>query len=508
MEFASKRGEILAAILAVGVSVVLVWFGNGLEPYWPLLWLAPLPVLVIALRGSALQAGLAVGLPWLIGSFSLWGYLHRLALPLIVFIGIFGIAAAAMALAGILFRALVRGGAIWSGLLAFPATAVAAEYVRNLTTPHGTAGSLAYSQLDFLPFLQLASITGPWGMTFLMMLFPAALAIAFHLRRTAPKQAVRVLAASLGALASVLLFGVLRLGTSDAGQQVRVGLVASDDAGNADVAGPGADTSRLFAQYAAEARQLAERGARIVVLPEKLGVVLQDAAGGGGNQLLQQVADETGAVIVVGEVYVDGGAHYNRALVFRPGRGALSYDKHHLLPPFESPLTPGTTELTFAGAVGTYGVEICKDMDFTPLSRDYGRAHAGLMLVPAWDFNMDRTWHGHIAIMRAVEDGFSLVRAAKNGYLTVADSRGRIVAESRSDAQLPFTTLLASVPAGHSSTLYILLGDWFAWVACVVSLACLARALLLVVSGSSVPSDHLHMQQSELPKGRPSPVQH
>ena len=73
MEFASKRGEILAAILAVGVSAVLVWFGNGLEPYWPLLWLAPLPVLVIALRGSALQAGLAVGLPWLIGSFSLWG---------------------------------------------------------------------------------------------------------------------------------------------------------------------------------------------------------------------------------------------------------------------------------------------------------------------------------------------------------------------------------------------------------------------------------------------------
>jgi apolipoprotein N-acyltransferase len=29
------------------------------------------------------------------------------------------------------------------------------------------------------------------------------------------------------------------------------------------------------------------------------------------------------------------------------------------------------------------------------------------MLVLAWDFQDDRSWHGHIAIMRGVEDGFS-----------------------------------------------------------------------------------------------------
>jgi apolipoprotein N-acyltransferase len=104
------------------------------------------------------------------------------------------------------------------------------------------------------------------------------------------------------------------------------------------------------------------------------------------------------------------------------------------------------------------------------------------MLAPAWDFNMDRSWHGHIAIMRAVEDGFSLVRAAKNGYLTVADNRGRVLAETRSDASMPFTTLLASVPVRHSATLYLLFGDWFAWVACAVFLVCVARTLLLAWS--------------------------
>jgi apolipoprotein N-acyltransferase len=145
----------------------------------------------------------------------------------------------------------------------------------------------------------------------------------------------------------------------------------------------------------------------------------------------------------------------------------LSYNKHHLLPPFESPLTPGTALVTLPKHAETWGVAICKDMDFTPLSRKYGRAGVGLMLVPGWDFNVDRNWHGHMAVMRGVEDGFSLVRAAKNGYLTVSDDRGRVVAETRSDAA-PFATLIASVPAVHSATIYLLLGDWFAWLACAM----------------------------------------
>jgi apolipoprotein N-acyltransferase len=67
-------------------------------------------------------------------------------------------------------------------------------------------------------------------------------------------------------------------------------------------------------------------------------------------------------------------------------------------------------------------------------------------------------------VMRGVESGFSIVRAAKNGYLTVSDNRGRILAETRSDSA-PFATLLARAPAVHDATLYILLGDWFAWLA-------------------------------------------
>ena len=110
---------------------------------------------------------------------------------------------------------------------------------------------------------------------------------------------------------------------------------------------------------------------------------------------------------------------------------------------------------------------ICKDMDFTALSRKYGHDGVGLMLVPAWDFNVDRAWHGHMAVMRGVEDGFSITRAAKNGYLTASDDRGRILAEVRSDSA-PFATLMAKIPVAHDATIYLAMGDWFAWLAIAI----------------------------------------
>ena len=477
--------SVAAAILVAVTAAALLWFGNGLDPWWPLMWFAPLPILWFALRRSWWVAGLTAVAAWLGGYLSLWGYFHRVGMPFVAWLSIFGAVALVAAGAVLLFRALVLRGALWSGLIAFPAAWVALEWVRNITTPHGTAGSIAYTQLKFLPFLQLASITGPWGMSFLLLCFPAALAIGLHLRKSAPMQALRVVATTLGVLAAVLVFGAIRLATTPRGQQVRVGLIASDTLENVNVAGDGADTGRLFASYAAEAERLAaphdgQAGAQTIVLPEKLGVVL-DSENGAADPIFQRLADRTAATIVVGEVHVAGAAKYNQARIYQPQQPVLSYDKEHMLPPFESLLTPGTALVTLprharafsAMAAQTWGVAICKDMDFTPLSRKYGEAGVGLMLVPGWDFNVDRSWHGHIAVMRGVEDGFSIVRAAKNGYLTASDNRGRVIAETRSDAA-PFATLVAGVPAVHSATVYLLLGDWFGWLTC----ALLALAVL------------------------------
>jgi apolipoprotein N-acyltransferase len=69
------------------------------------------------------------------------------------------------------------------------------------------------------------------------------------------------------------------------------------------------------------------------------------------------------------------------------------------------------------------------------------------------------------------------VRSAKGGSLFASDDRGRVLGEIRSDAA-PFSSLLVSVPQTHDWTLFLLLGDWFAWVAVallVLSLGQLAR---------------------------------
>jgi apolipoprotein N-acyltransferase len=454
------------ALLVVVSTAVLVWFGTGLNPWWPLLWFAPLPVLLFASRSSWWGAALTAFLAWLVGSLNMWHYFRALHAPPSTWVRIFSIAALLFTAAVLLFRALLRRGAWWSALLAFPGTWVSFEYLLNLVSPHGTAGSLSYSQLNFLPFLQLASVTGPWGMSFLLLLFSAALAIGVDLRHAAPKQALRIVGAGLGVIALVLIFGVVRLTLPVPSQRVRVGLIASDEPANVDVADEGTQTKRLFRDYAAAAEVLAARGAQVIVLPEKLGVAV-DPETKGIDVIFQSLADKTKSKIVVGVIEVSPPVKYNRARIYGPGAPLLTYDKHHMLPPFESNLRPGTTLVLMPEPSGTWGVAICKDMDFTPLSRQYGEAGTGLMLVPAWDFVLDRWWHGHMAVMRGVESGFSITRAAKQGYLTVSDNRGRILAETRSDAA-PFVTLIADVPAVHDTTVFVLLGDWFAWLALAI----------------------------------------
>jgi apolipoprotein N-acyltransferase len=83
-----------------------------------------------------------------------------------------------------------------------------------------------------------------------------------------------------------------------------------------------------------------------------------------------------------------------------------------------------------------------------------------------------------MAVMRGVESGFAVVRSAKNGYLTVSDDRGRILAETTSNSA-PFAALLADVPAAHDQTLYLLAGDWFAWVALLLLAFAVVRCVRL-----------------------------
>ena len=482
---ASERNaaQAVRALSALLATALLVWFGTGLDPCWPLMWFAPVPVLLFALRAPAWAAALVSGFGMVLGMLNLWSLLHgTLHLPLPPVVLAYLGEGVMFALATLLFRALAQRHAYVGALLAFPALWVSFEWFLNLSSPHGTGLSLAYSQLRFLPVLQLASVTGPWGISFMLLGSAAALTVAIHLRQQAPRVAIRVLGGSVAAVLAVLVFGFIRLHAAPDTAPVKVGLVSSDGP-NEDVADAGVPAQELLVGYAGAITRLARMGAAVVVLPEKTVVVLGPQAAA-FDEPLQALAERLRVQLVVGVLRVVPGAggktRYNEARVYTPGAAVASYDKEHMLPPFESNLTPGST-LTFLhpalrAAGTTWGVAICKDMDFTDPSRLYGAAGAGLVLVPAWDFFKDWIQHGHMAVMRGVESGFSIVRSAKGGTIYASDNRGRILGETRSDASA-FSTLLVAVPDSHATTVFLWAGNWFAWVAVAVLVGCLILLL-------------------------------
>lgn len=470
MGFAPKRFWL--PTLVVLSTAILFLVGNSLNPWWPAMWVAPLPVLLFALAvDSWWTAAASAALGMLLGSLSMLYYLHGvLRLPVSSWAIPFTAASLIFAVGVLLFRALFRRGAIWGAIVVLPALWAVCEYLTSFVPANGTAGSLAYTQLRFLPFLQLASITGPWGMTFLLLLFPAGLAAGLTLRATAPRKATAVLAVVVSLVLVTVLFGVVRLRKSDSSETVRVGLLVTD---TVQIADPGAPAEKLLRDYAAHAEQLARQGAQIIVMPEKTAVLLDENASA-VDEAFQSVSNRTRSTLVIGVVHVAKHSSYNEARIYTPLKPIVTYEKQHMLPPFESDLTPGTSLTFLPDSQKKVGVAICKDMDFIRPALDYGRAGIALLLDPAWDFNVDRSWHGHIAIMRGVEGGYAIAHASKDGFLTVTDNRGRILGEV-SSGDATFAALLVNAPLHHNNTVFDHYGAWFPWIAGVLLLMALVQ---------------------------------
>jgi len=467
-----RKQSLLAAVLAVVSTAVMLSIGNGMNAVWPVMWIAFLPVLVLAAEtDSWWVAGVAAVLGMLLGSLTMLHYLHGvLHAPLYAWAIPYSFASLLFAAGVLLFRALLRRGTVFSAVVSLPALWTVGEYLSSFVPANGTAGSLSYTQLRFLPMLQLASITGPWGISFLLLLFSTAIAAAVYLRRDSASRRMRVVVPVLAIVGAVLIFGAVRLSDPRPSQMIKVGLLATD---RVDVAPAGAGMEHLVRDYAEQAAMLAQQGARIVVMPEKTGVLLgRDART--ADDVMQAVADKTGATLVIGVVDVTGPEQFNEARIYQPRLAIVTYDKQHMLPPFESDLTPGRSLTFLAEPSARVGVGICKDMDFIRPARDYGRAGVALLLDPAWDFNIDRAWHGHIAIMRGVENGYAIAHTAKHGFLTVTDSRGRILGEASSGGA-SFGSLLVDVPVRHEDTVFSRYGAWFPWVAGLLLLGAVVR---------------------------------
>jgi len=463
-------------LATVCVTAALFYFGHGLAPVWWLTWLVPLPALVLAPRVSKLAAfAVAFAGCWL-GGFTWWTYLHRvLELPLTVFVLSIVPPSIFFGLGVLLTRTFLLRGSLWRAALSFPAVWVGYEYLNALTSPHSTFGSLAYTQMNFLPIIQVASIAGVWGIVFLLFLFPSS--IAALLTYSPRDKKWNSFAAAMGLIfVAVIALGSYRLlSTPAATQKITVGLLASDARENRGEPSDEKGMSVLHS-YADQIPSLAAQGAKTIILPEKIATVA-DADLPQMDQLFQSAATNNHVDILVGIDHHESNDYLNEARLYHADGGPVTiYIKHHLVPGFESRDRPGSEFSVLSTGSFVQGLAICKDMDFPPLSRHYGRSDVALLFVPAWDFDIDRWLHGRMAVLRGVEDGFTIARSAKEGLLTVSDNRGRILAEKRSDAS-PFSSLVVVVPVYRTATIYSRFGDWFAWITLVLLVVLVASAI-------------------------------
>jgi apolipoprotein N-acyltransferase len=481
--------------------------------------------LLLALRNASPGAGFRQGfvfglahylslLHWIVHTIHTYGHLPvSLAVPLLFLL--------------CCYLALFPAAAAWAacrfcrhplGLAAgLPVLWAALEYLRTVLLSGFPWALLGYSQSGVLPVIQVADITGAYGVSYLVCLVNAALFLVLLHRSgktwqgggVSRRQRNRAAAAAAAAVVLAVSYGVWRLhevgAASAAAPTALTGVVQGNIPQDRkwDPAFQIASTKT----YIARSGSLREREPDLVVWPETATpFYLFD------NDVLTRMVRRgiraTGSHFVIGSPAVEAEgrtpAYFNSAYVLDPeGQPVGRYDKAHLVPygeyvplrrfmPFVGKLvaqvgdfTPGEPGRVLPSPKAALGPLICYEVIFPALSRAMVRNGAGLLVNLTNDAWFGRTGapyqHFSAAIFRAVENRRSLVRAANTGISGFVDPTGRVLEASPIFVE---ATLIQAVPVLGGRTPYTRFGDLFAMV-CLAATAAVPIAHRL--RGASKP---------------------
>jgi apolipoprotein N-acyltransferase len=372
----------------------------------------------------------------------------------------------------------------------FPLARVCCEYLNAEFSPAGNIfGSLAATQHDNLPLLQIAAITGSYGVSFLMAWFAAAANTVWE-RSATRAQSRTVAAAFITVLIAVLAGGGIRLAFfPPSASTVRVAGVSPsmaavahrdeilhryssfDELASAEPAVLGPALATINDDLLAASEREAGAGAKIIVWPEAgAGTLVEDKAGLIARA--EALAQRHDVYLLVGLGLLSRRAPYmqNQAILIDPaGQVVWTYDKARPVPGMDQ-LSPGDGRVPSVDTpYGKLANLICFDADFPGLARQ--SQGVDMMLVPSNDWREFGAVHTQKATLRAIENGYSLVRQDTEGLAQVVDFQGHVLAASdyfTTDQQ----TMVAYVPTQGERTIYAMVVDVFAWLA-VAALAVL-----------------------------------
>lgn len=362
----------------------------------------------------------------------------------------------------VLTRKMILKTNAWYAVFAFPIFFTAFEWLLMKFSQDGSAASIAYSQMDFLLIIQIASITGLLGITFVITLIPSTIATCLHFWKEKQKRMLLMIT-SLTLIGTLFLYGLIRINSISDGEMIPVGLVVLDEKTHA-MGNLNDETEIEHARnYAGEISKLAKLGAELIVLPERA-ININKKTESAIVHILNHTAQQEHVEVVTGYTNYKNETAYNSALSLNAqGMITMDYNKRHLVSVLEDQFVPGKELGLYVFRDINMGTAICKDLDFQEYIKQYGRDSIAILSVPAWDFVADDWLHSRMAILRGVENGFSMIRTARLGRLTISDAYGRVTAEADcSNGNATF--LLGDVPTQRIVTLYTKYGDWFGLV--------------------------------------------
>lgn len=346
--------------------------------------------------------------------------------------------------------------------IAFASTLVSVEWLQYSFTPLASNGAAAYTQLENLPFLQMASLFGITGISLLMYWFAAVLADVLVERRIAWRESGLV----VGLIVLAHVGGAIRVGYPTKGATIRVATVGTDFDWFGGPLPSEAEKRQVADALFERTSDAAQAGAKLIVWNEVSTFV--------------EAADEPSFIARVGAIAETHEVHVvtsyltpreheplqveNKYTWIGPkGEVIDTYLKHKLVP--GEPSIPGDGNAKVVETEwGRMSGAICFDFDFPQVGLDRARRGAEIVFVPSSDTLGVDPFHTQIAAVRAIEGGYSVVRSTRMGLSAGIDPQGRIRGWLSAN-ETQERVLLATIPSQSVWTLYSLIGDALAYLA-------------------------------------------
>lgn len=339
-------------------------------------------------------------------------------------------------------------------------------------------GSLVF---DWPLGIQIADLTGIWGVTWFAVLINAGLAVAIR-EGMGSRSGWQTLLVTLGIGAGVVSYGLIRMPMVMAvpGSSYTIGAVQQVAWLETTDRSWGYRNQR-YLDLLQMSYQAVQRGAELMVWSE--GAMRAQFAGTSLESYIMKPMSQMlpdGGGVLLGAVQPDESMsdqapdqqQYLNAALLYDAEGTLldSFGKQWIFPYFESsryvPSEGGYLPLQGGESLGQIGAMVCLESVLPEPSRRLVNAGAQLLVAisdDSWFGNSH--WpmlHGNLSIFRAVENRRDFVFVNNTGGNLIVAASGQVRHRGRIFEQ---DVIVGDVQLRQDRTLYSWAGDWFSWLA-------------------------------------------